>query len=106
MKDGHEIERRIDNLYGDMEMSGESSRGESIARHKIDALEWVKGGGDDLVDIETIWSTPITEDNIKAMIEKIKRSKDEIVEYSRFGDANWLQIDGQVETLEWVLRGE
>jgi len=44
-----------------------------------------------------------TEQEIREMIQKLNKEKDNLPQHSAFGDDNWAIIDGQRDVLEWVL---
>lgn len=96
MKNKRDIERKIDRLYDN---AGEQPKPEERAR--IDALYWVVGQGDPIIDDEEI--KPDSDESIRKVIESLKDSKNKYPEFSVFGDPNWRVADAQVEILEWVL---
>jgi len=93
-----EIDRIYEDCHGDAEPEPED-------RAKTEALEWVTGGGYPISGDAT--DDPLgrmaEEEEVMLTIEELKRQRNELPEYSLFGDPNWRMTDAQVEILQWVI---
>ena len=99
MKNKYEIKDEIDTTYDLMDED------DPVGRAKIEALDWVLGDADPPADIEGT-GKEATEDEIKNCITLLKKDREEIPEYSFFGDPNWKVLDAQIEILQWVIQEE
>jgi hypothetical protein len=100
MKDSGYIERKIDRLA---DAYYENEKPDPRVHAQIEALEWVIGQHDSVIDDMEISGRPLTEDEIKQAIVMHCKSKTKLPEYSVFGDNNWRNIDAQIDILNWVL---
>lgn len=98
MKNTEQIERKITKL-----MDAYDERKDKMSYHQYQMLDWVTGDNDCPIDGIEATGEEITDEIIKEAIEKLKKLKTNIPEYSFFGDNNWKRIDSEVEILEWVL---
>lgn len=100
MKDRYELKDKENELWG---ARGEGE-GDPIIAGKIDAIQFLLGDGDPITDEDI--GAPTTDEELDKLIAILKAEKENIPEYSMFGDPNWKVADAQIEICEWAKGGK
>ena len=98
MKDKIDLKIKEDELY-----DSEGGREDPIARAKLDAIGFILGESDPITEAEL--EPPENDADLDNIIAELKKDRDNIPEYSYFGDPNWRIIDTQIQICEWA-KGE
>ena len=67
---------------------------------RVDAIGFLRGETDPITDEEV--AVPETDEDLDNLIAILRKEKENISEYSFFGDPNWKIIDAQIEICEWA----
>jgi len=95
MKDMFELRRKEDELWEE-----DDGRDDPIIAKQIDAIGFLKGELDPIT--EENQEVPTTDEGLDKLIAQLKIEREQIAEYSFFGDSNWKIIDAQIAICEWA----
>jgi hypothetical protein len=96
MKDKIDLKIKEDELYDEMPPDGD----DEITRAKLDAISFLLGEGDPITSAEL--DSPQADADLDKLIAELKKDRENIPEYSAFGDTNWKCIDAQIKICEWA----
>jgi hypothetical protein len=65
-----------------------------------DALGWLMGESEEIT--EGFEGIPLTDADLDKVIELLLKEKENIPEFSHFGDPNWRVIDAQISIMKWA----
>lgn len=96
MRDKIELQIKEEELW-DVRGEGE---GDPLITGKIDAIGFLQGETDPITDEDV--PVPKTNEDLDKLIATLRTERENIAEYSAFGDPNWRVIDAQIEICEWA----
>lgn len=96
MKDKYQLKDREDELWEERS----EDEGNAILRAQCGALGFLRGETDPVTDAEM--ETSKTDEDLDKLIAQLQQEKENIREYSAFGDPNWQMLDAQIEICEWA----
>ena len=101
MKARIELKAKEDELYDELDGCEEDRCEYKVARGKLDAIGFLLGETDPITDDEDA-SVPQSDEDLDRLIATLKAERENIAEYSFFGDPNWKVCDAQIEICEWA----
>lgn len=96
MKEKYQLKAKWDDICG----ARDGDYKNPILRAKDETLGFLLGEADPITDEDM--KTPKTDEDLDKLIAVLKAERENIPEYSAFGDPNWRIIDAQIEICEWA----
>lgn len=97
MKSKTDLKLKEDELWNSI---GDEGDGDPVTRGQLDALGWLEGETDPITEEDV--AVPTTDQELDNVIAILRKEKEDIAEYSFFGDPNWQVSDAQIEICEWA----